>query len=139
MSRFIDNKLTLRVRRTRLIAELGDLERFADQLTRTLFSGIHRGNEKGAPCIYEEENLGSKQVRFCRGLRSLNSFKLRRIEANNFLHSWRAAIEWVDWTRRHATRHPRVAQNRAANSAQRHARFMYRMSTIGHSRRNSAS
>lgn len=44
-----------------------------------------------------------------RGSLSLNSSKLRRIEGNNFLHSWQEAIERTG--QRHAT-HPRVTQSR---------------------------
>lgn len=48
------------------------------------------GSEKGHGC--KDKGKGSEVAKRrsdgFRGLRSLNSFKLRRIEGNNFLHSW---------------------------------------------------
>lgn len=60
----------------------------------------------------EGSGVTSRRSAALAGSRSLNSSKLRRIEGNNFLHSWQEAIERTDRTgRRHAT-HPRVTQSR---------------------------
>jgi len=101
--------------RVTVIRRFALIERFLKKIKRRKGDASTRTRRRFRS--YEPKKCGS------RGSRSLNSSKLRRIEGNNFLHSWQEAIERTDRTgRRHAT-HPRVTQSRI-KSAQRHAQYI---------------